>query len=288
MKKLFAIRGHETRGKEVIEILEMLGGKNIHNSWGVFKNRIYTIDEKTDEIIDVSERHYSNYNLFTLEEFLEKFPYKVGDKVYNIIHNENQAITALAWDFKENEVVYQTNNNEYVYVNYLQPHKEETMEENTDTALAPDLKGEDYSGRRFCYKIPNGYEFECVNKNEIILKPIKQQYPKTYEECCRITDYHLKGITVIGYKAILIQDFQKLIICRDAYLKIAGEHIGLGKPWKQDYNDRCFIISNNKGNIHTYEYHGSDNAILAFPTAEMRDTFYDNFKDLIEQCKEFL
>lgn len=27
---------------------------------------------------------------------------------------------------------------------------------------------------------------------------------------------------------------------------------------------------------------------LAFPTAEMRDTFYENFKDLIEQCKELL
>jgi hypothetical protein len=28
--------------------------------------------------------------------------------------------------------------------------------------------------------------------------------------------------------------------------------------------------------------------ILAFPTEEMRDTFYENFKDLIEQCKELL
>ena len=27
---------------------------------------------------------------------------------------------------------------------------------------------------------------------------------------------------------------------------------------------------------------------LAFPTKKMRDTFYKNFKDLIEQCKELL
>ena len=64
--------------------------------------------------------------------------------------------------------------------------------------------------------------------------------------------------------------------------------MGLGKPWNQDYDDICFIIANNNGNIHTYEYHGSDNVILAFPTKEMRDAFYENFKDLIEECKVFL
>ena len=32
----------------------------------------------------------------------------------------------------------------------------------------------------------------------------------------------------------------------------------------------------------------TDNKILAFPTEEMRDAFYENFKDLIEQCKELL
>lgn len=30
------------------------------------------------------------------------------------------------------------------------------------------------------------------------------------------------------------------------------------------------------------------NYLLDFPTAEMRDAFYENFKDLIEQCKELL
>lgn len=30
------------------------------------------------------------------------------------------------------------------------------------------------------------------------------------------------------------------------------------------------------------------NKILAFPTAEMRDAFFEDFKELIEQCKELL
>jgi hypothetical protein len=32
----------------------------------------------------------------------------------------------------------------------------------------------------------------------------------------------------------------------------------------------------------------TNNTILAFPTEEMRDEFYENFKYLIEQCKELL
>ena len=32
----------------------------------------------------------------------------------------------------------------------------------------------------------------------------------------------------------------------------------------------------------------NENVILAFPTAEMCDVFYENFKDLINQCKELL
>ena len=86
----------------------------------------------------------------------------------------------------------------------------------------------------------------------------------------------------------LINKFYKLLICRDAYWKLAGEEMGLDKPWKQDYDDRCFIIANNNGNIHTYEYHGTNNIILAFPTEEMRDAFYENFNEEIEMCKELL
>ena len=39
------------------------------------------------------------------------------------------------------------------------------------------------------------------------------------------------------------------------------------------------------GVLRISEYH---NIILTFPTEEMRDTFYENFKELIEQCKELL
>jgi hypothetical protein len=123
------------------------------------------------------------------------------------------------------------------------------------------------------------FELKEDNGKFYIIKK-KPQYPKTYEECCKILCCS-PNFTPCGYKNELMINFQKLLICRDAYLKFL-------KNWAWDYVDRCFIIANNSGNIHTYEYHGSDNIILAFPTAEMRDAFFENFKDLIEKCKEFL
>ena len=38
----------------------------------------------------------------------------------------------------------------------------------------------------------------------------------------------------------------------------------------------------------SFEVHSGYNSILVFPTKEMRDAFYENFKDLIEECKELL
>ena len=270
-----AIKGHSSRGNEVIEILEMLGGINYHNHSADNDSFCFYIDKSSNVIYyDWVNNCYNDEDVFvfTLEEFLERFPYKVGDKVHHIIDNENQIITNLIWDEDEDEVLYKiTNNFGYVYVNYLQPHKEETMEENTDTALAPDLKGEDYSGRRFGYKIPKGYEFECVRNNEIILKPIKPQYPKTYEECAKILLERASVRNDIGYQGDLIVTLQKLLVCRDAYWKIAG--------WNPQIKGEVFYI-------HSLPSYLRD--LFPMPTAEIRDSFYENFKDLIEACKELL
>lgn len=73
-----AIKGHPTRGKEIIEILEMLGGVN-HYKIPTYNVCLYTIRRHDNYIIGVYPT--SAFVVFTLEEFLEKFPYKVGDKV---------------------------------------------------------------------------------------------------------------------------------------------------------------------------------------------------------------
>jgi hypothetical protein len=135
--------------------------------------------------------------------------------------------------------------------------------------------------------ILNDYEIVIKDGKTFAVKK-KPKYPKSYYECCKVLDTECTAILRPGYQYRKIENFQKLLICRDTYWKIAGEEMGIGKPWKQDYDDRCFIIANNNGNIHTYEYHGNNNVILAFPTEEMRDAFFENFTDLIENCKQLL
>jgi hypothetical protein len=88
----------------------------------------------------------------------------------------------------------------------------------------------------------------------------------------------------------LLNNLNKLIICLDAYWKIAGEEMGLDNPWEPDWkhlNRKFYCIYNSKNNIVKNVTYG-ENKILAFPTEEMRDAFYENFKDLIESCKELL
>ena len=131
----------------------------------------------------------------------------------------------------------------------------------------------------------NGYKWNAETKT---LEKKKKEYPKTYEECCVALEYIPHTDDIIGYKWDILQSFQKLLICRDAYWKIAGEEMGLGKPWEPNRHGE---------DKYTIEYYDGviirassllDNRILAFPTAEMRDAFCENFKELIEQCKELL
>ena len=292
-----AIKGHPTRGKDVIEILEMLGGKNDSGYRCDLAEYVYSINEQG--IIDWYNPHpNSPFVIFTLEKFLEKFPYKIGDRVRVPEYESDVRISNMYWDGYDVQYEVVTDEVEWysakeLYKFFNEPYKEETMEENTDTALAPDLKGEDYSGRRFGYKIPKGYEFECVRNNEIILKPIKPQYPKTYEECCKV----LCCKPIVGFAGLdddeenLYGNFIALKRCRDAYWKIAGEQMGLGKPWKP-YNGQgsCkkYVIQTVYDDITCLDTWCQTRNILELPTEEMRDEFYENFKDLIEACKEFL
>lgn len=119
---------------------------------------------------------------------------------------------------------------------------------------------------------------------------MKMEYPKTYEECCTVLEYIPHTDDVIGYKWNILQSLQKLLICRDTYWKIAEEEMGLEKPGKPDWkngNQTKYCIYNDSGDIRKGSWFFT-NAILAFPTEEIRDTFYENFKELINDCKELL
>ena len=117
------------------------------------------------------------------------------------------------------------------------------------------------------------------------------QYPKTFDECLKILGYNIAHTIPMnhGHNGLLMMKLQRLLICRDAYWKIAGEQMGLGKSWEPNWSiyEHKFCLGTNKDKV-IEECVTTGNRILAFPTKEMRDTFYENFKELIEFCKELL
>ena len=348
MGKKLAIKGHSIRGNEVIEILEMMGGKNCYNVIEGWQKQI-----RAGEYIFDDEGMY----FLTLEEFLKKYPFKVGDKVMNC-YGDSFTIKSMSWSVDCETMVYDFENTAIVlaaedieFVNENKP-----LFKNGDVVklkgcpdknlfwIVMDVLEDGYifnDGKKYSFNDQHHYEKssrEVINikpskmKNVLVelLEHIKTtpkedlerefeeiesegwfqigpsveefidfcnkinkkpKYPTTYEECCGII-----GIPRHEVEIDLPQPYQqkmfnlfKLLICRDAYWKIAGEEMGLGKPWEPDWNDinRKYFISLTCDGIGLYDDFRNPQ-VLAFPIEEMRDAFYENFKDLIESCKELL
>ena len=154
-------------------------------------------------------------------------------------------------------------------------------------------------------KLPDGYVFKdengnVINTTKITIGKKKKEYPKTYEECCKILDFcgeyffttyedgiHFPGEDNNIYKILKSTSIlTKLLICRDAYWKIAGEEMELGKSWKPDYNDfnktlsmYCLCGKFGLSVINPLQF--------VFPSKEMRDEFAENFKKDIDSCNNF-
>lgn len=172
-----AILGHPTRGREVVELLEMLGGKNVHDYVCNIPGHAYIINKRGIIGLYISHPN-SSFAEFTLEEFLEKFPYKVGDKVNSPCKGCVKTITSMEWDIYLNTVTYKLDNRIYTnidqlkVVNDLQPYEEETMEKIDIAKLLKDC--------------PQGMELNCTVYDECILDnilegelyPIKIQTPE--------------------------------------------------------------------------------------------------------------
>lgn len=283
MGKILAIKGHATRGKEVIELLEMLGGINDREYSGTntWKDEYYFLDNGYIRAYD-----WCDGIKFTLEEFLMKYPFKVNDKVIDKVDGCPGVVCEMKWDVDVSDMKYCVafgNGIDFGWFanDSIEFCKEnENLEENKFPPFEPMFRMND----ELEYKIPDGYEISEVSKDTVFIKPIKSKYPNTIGDCCKVI-LDIGDYQMCGYKHELLFNFQNLLICCGAYWKIAGEEMGLGKPWEPDWDNLSTnheFIKINKG-CFTYS-----SRLLVFPTTEMRDAFSENFKDLIEQCKELL
>ena len=356
MRKKLAIKGDKERGKEVIALLEMLGGDNVYKQWG--KDDGWYIIEGRKIIYKeyIFENGHIPFTTFTLEEFYEKYPFKVNDKVIDKADGCPGVVCEMKWDedvsdmkycvafgngidfgwfandsiefCKENENLEETQSNQDIdkvvdnfrkefcercgsqrcsgqddELEYCERFKnlikEEMKSKREYDELRMPLDDDDklaaeatIMGKRILP--PDGYLVGKITQtdNGMLVEYVekKPEYPKTYEECEKILgleDSIIEGC--LGYEYKLLNAFQKLLMCRDAYWKIAGEELELSKPWKPDWNGHEFKYG-LKFMGHRIEKTSEMTVshVICFSTEEMRDAFYENFKDLIEQCKELL
>jgi hypothetical protein len=136
-------------------------------------------------------------------------------------------------------------------------------------------------------ELPEGYQFvdrqgNVVDTSIIIVKKKGVEYPKDYDECCYVLDDDDK------MSLEKMNELRKLVNARNAYWKLYGKENGLGGSWKPDWDDGCYVIFTNGDGLIETDIQFGLNAILAFPTEELRDMFYERFKSEIEFCKELL
>ena len=312
MTKNFAIKGLSFHGSDILDMLEMLGGCNIDDFGGENESYAYYIDFNNYIRFCAPEKLDDNYIIFSIDDFIEKFPYKVGDKVKLYYQDEENdrycsaipsTIIGMRWDKSHGVVAYKMegvdrefHKQEFTY------NKDENNEPNAVIA-GINLNSADYADE---VEINLGdYEIEVRNgRTFAVLK--KPKYPTTYKECCDVLSippyynlrYHTYEHGFNEYTTLndllsledKLNTFGKLIICHKAYCKIYGEETGLGKPWKPDWNNdytekHCIMV---EGHIISKCTFRTTQFLLAFPTREIRDMFLENFRDLIEKCKELL
>ena len=281
-----AIQGHATRGREVIELMEVLGGTQASPMVGKNTNHWYYLNPNGIIVYSIGKPIGDNYSFYSLEDFLEKYPYKVGDKV---IMNDCDVcrIHSMYWDREINRISYTLETSIGLSkgwgVNELQPAEEkETMKEkkiNQMSLANCDLdEVEIVLGDKFELKIKDG-KYYAVRK--------KPQYPTDYIDACSVL-----GISVTSQCEMETDIYGDelyalyiLLVCRNAYWKIAGN-------WEEKRKNKAMhfvIYSTLLGEVVKDTMPNCiANYLLDFPTAEMRDAFYENFKELINECKELL
>lgn len=139
------------------------------------------------------------------------------------------------------------------------------------------------------------YNQEIVIKDgKYILRNKKFEYPSTFEECRKILNidktFIIENYNMVFWNHKLLESLQKLMICHRAYCKIAGDNLGLDEPWKPNWDNE---------EEYKYGIYGFRNSVikdnsclnttmLCFPKEEIRDLFFNNFRSLIEECKEII
>ena len=220
--------------------------------------------------------------------------FKVGDIIISDVFttNDDKGWKVIDVERTGYKLISVNNSGLICDMDFKNEHYYKLVEEEMPLDKAGQITDFEYEG--LAYTLPDGYIFKdengnVINAKKIVLEKKKKEYPKTLGECRAILGI-MSEYGAFHYKTELITTFMSLLICRDAYWKIAGEKMGLGKPWEPDWkNDEQFkYVIICRRNCVVKDTFVAKDVILAFPTEEMRDAFKENFDPDIEICKELL
>ena len=239
MSRKLAIKGHSTRGKEVIELLEMMGGNTFNSLMeNAHPNRVYYIGNNnaiTWTNIYSDNGCLETEDFFTLEEFLKKYPFKIGDKV--ILDNKLCTITWMCWEC--NKIYYQVQETDSMFIkkvaaDKLKPYKETNMDDNKFGTAKEPLKPKSNAVKLVDGKVvDNLVEGKTMNKKLAI-----------------------KGHSTRGKEVIELLEMMGGINCHNLY---------------GDENYACYIIENGK--IKGCEYIFGDEDMYFFTLEEFLEKY---------------
>ena len=269
-----AIQGHPFRGKEIIKILESLGGENDCPLTGTDKSCYYYIDVNDKKIRCHDIVYINSCKKYTLEKFEKEFPFKIGDLcIYSSdIIQDNIIIKILGMTISDNCIMYElghkdtTNKHSFIYrkSNTLKLYKE--MKEERNITLTIDKAKEWYK--------------KGGDLKEVALQAFSEQelnpLPKSWEELCKQNNptaswrYNIP----IKYEALF-----KLEQLRDCWRQ----------GWKPDYTKTYKKFRIKKlGTEYITDWSTGLSDFLVFQTEEIAKEFLEYFRDLIEQAGDLI
>lgn len=262
-----AIQGHPTRGKEVIQILESLGGKNTEKLEGTYKT-FYYIDNK-NEIGDDHEKNFPpTYKLYTLEEFEMQFPFKIGDEVIFPVKTgwASGKITGLT--YVGDQLKYEIDNRIAGY-RYIEPRILQLypMKEERNITLNLDKAKEWYK---------KGGELREIALQAFTEKELNP-LPRSWEEFCR------------KHKSICLSTrYANISLKYDALIKLEQLRNCWWNGWEPEWNNcEKYVIKWDNDDLIVFTARNI-RAFLVFPTREMAYEFLKCFRDLIEQAGDLI
>ena len=296
-----AIKGHPTRGKEVIQILESLGGNNGYDQSGSNKEFVYFINN-VGLINSVVLRMCSNERrIYTLEEFEKEFSFNIGDKIKDCSDDEVGII--LGFIDIDDELMYvvdfEKSGHANMPVEELKPYEEMKEERNITLTLE--------KAKEWYKKGGELKEIALQAFNEKELNPL----PRSWEEYC---------------EKYPIQDHEAFINYANGYITMCKECAGSGLGiWiRKPEKDRCKCVSQKSAEAHLamiqleqlrncwwngwepiwdcsekwcIRLWGNELGVgvathisrfLTFPTNEMAREFLECFRDLIEKAEDLI